>query len=227
MEIVFFLALFLALPSLLYVAGRFAGRGVWGLVLARYEKRGGSAYRATQVPVWLPGKAPLSVKLAAISSFLLGQMVIPGALAALAGLIISLEMLGRAGQAADNEAPLIYILTLSAPTGLFVAGGLLSVGLHLLRRAPDAAQRARSMGRWSVIHNLVLLAALLVTCGLRRDLWPCVTYVMISLAQAALLFVAARALDVYALAEAGENLPAPNAAEAPAPAPATSPVVVR
>ena len=89
----------LLLPSLLYVAGRIAGRDVWGLVLSRYEKRGGSAYRAAEVPIWVPGKTPWSVKLAALTSFLLGQMVIPGALAALVGVVISVEMLGRSLEA--------------------------------------------------------------------------------------------------------------------------------
>ncbi|MDI1436914.1 hypothetical protein [Polyangium sorediatum] len=197
----------LLLPSLLYVAGRIAGRDVWGLVLSRYEKRGGSAYRAAEVPVWVPGKTPRSVKLAAITSFLLGQMVIPGALVALVGLVISLEMLGRPVEAME---PAILILTLSAPSGLYVAGSLLGLGILMLRRGPDAAARARWVGRWSALHNVLLVAALLVLCGPKRDIVPIVAYAFVSLVHAALLFAAARALDAHDEAQAGENLPAPG-----------------
>ncbi|MDC3989490.1 hypothetical protein KEG57_54035 [Polyangium jinanense] len=207
MEIVILVVGFLLLPSLLYMVGRVWGRDVWGLVLSRYETRGGSAYRAAEVPVWVAGKAPRSVKAAAITSFLLGQMVIPGALAALVGLVISLEMLGRPVEAME---PVVLILTLSAPSGLFVAGSLLGLGLLLLRRGPNAAARARWVGRWSVIHNVLLVATLLVVCGPKRDIVPILVYACVSLAHAALLFVAARALDAHDLAQAGENLPSPG-----------------
>ncbi|MDI1479131.1 hypothetical protein [Polyangium sp. y55x31] len=209
MENVILVVGFLLLPSLLYVVGRIAGRDVWGLVLSRYEKRGASAYRAAEVPVWVPGKAPRSVRAAAITSFLLGQMVIPGALAALVGLVMCLEMLGRSPGVMDR---MVLILTLSAPSGLYVAGALLMLGSLLLRRGPNAAARARWIGRWSVLHNVLLIAALLVACGPKRDLVPIVVYALISLAHAALLFVAARALDAHDLSQAGENLPSPGEA---------------
>lgn len=209
MENVILVAGFLLLPSLLYVVGRIAGRDVWGLVLSRYEKRGSSAYRAAEVPVWVPGKAPRSVRAAAITSFLLGQMVIPGALAALVGLVMCLEMIGRSPGAMER---MVIILTLSAPSGLYVAGALLMLGVLLLRRGPNAAARARWIGRWSVLHNVLLIGALLVACGPKRDIVPIVAYALVSLAHAALLFVAARALDAHDLSQAGENLPSPGEA---------------
>lgn len=200
MEIVLFLALFLAVPSLLYVGGRIAGRGVWGLVLARYEKRGAGAYRAVDVPIWVPGKAPIVVKLAAITSFLLGQMVVPGALAALAGLVVSLEMLGRPVEAMQ---PVIFVLTLSAPTGLYVAGGLLAAGILLLRRDPNAAAQSRAVARFSIVHNVVLILALLAASRFGDGaVLACIAYALVSIGQAALLLAAARALDARARADA-------------------------
>ncbi|MDI1444717.1 hypothetical protein [Polyangium sp. 6x1] len=207
MEIVILVVGSLLLPSLLYVVGRVAGRDVWGLVLSRYEKRGGSAYRAAEVPVWVPGKTPRSVKVAAITSFLLGQMVIPGALAALVGLVVSLEMFGRPVEAME---PIVLILTASAPSGLFVAGSLLGLGVLMLRRGPNAAARARWVARWSMVHNVLLILTLLIVCGAKRDIVPIVAYALVSLAHVALLFVAARALDAHDEAQAGENLPAPG-----------------
>jgi len=195
----------LLIPGLLYAGGRVTGRGVWGLVREGYKSRGVGAYRAAPEAVWKEGKAPLVVHAAAISSFLLGQMVIPGAIAALVGLLVSMEMLMKSGESIEW---MVVILTLSAPTGLFVAGGLLAAGLALMRRSAGASKLARRIG-WSAIgHNVALVAAIGVVAMFKPSdeavLFP-IGYAFISCMQALLLLSAARALDARDAAEARDR----------------------
>lgn len=194
-------ALFVTVPLTLYFSGRAAGRDVWGLFLQGYEKRGSGAYRAQITPVWATGKPPLSVHLAAITSFILGQMVVPGALAALLGLVVSLEILSR-GVHSPGEY-VIHVLVLSAPTGLMIGGKLLSVGLSLLQRADGAVENARKVARFSIIHNVVLLVAMAVLfiAGAAEAVLLTVVYSTISIAQACLLHRAARAVEEHSVAE--------------------------
>lgn len=202
MEFAAFLALLFAVPTLLYVAGRHSGRGVWGLVVRGWEERGAGAYRSAKVPVFVRGTAPFSVKVAAATSFLLGQMIVPGVFAALVGFIASLSMLGSSTEPVE---PLILILTLSAPSGLWVAGGLLGAGMFLLRRDPSAAQVARRVSRLSITHNVVLVLAVTVMALLHEGpddgVWLPVIYAFVSILQAAVLLVAAQALDERAAEE--------------------------
>ncbi len=188
-------------PATLYFAGRSAGGGVWGLFLRGYEKNGPGAYRAQIKPIWVSGKPPLSVHLAAITSFILGQMVVPGALAALVGLIVVAEFLSRGVHGPGDYV--VLILMLSAPTGLLIGGRLLSVGLLLLQRAEYAAQNARKLAFFSIGHNVALLALLgVVYFGAKNDAvyFPAV-YACISISQAILLLKAARAVDAHGEAE--------------------------
>jgi len=206
MELLYLLALILPLPLVLYVIGLDRGRGAWGLVFRGFVQRGSSAYRAAEVPVWKEGKAPLAVHAAAITSFVLGQMVLPGGLAALVGFLMLPEVLTRSG----GSEPLLVVLVLSAPTGLYVAAALLSAGSAMLRRDADASEKARKAGRWAIGHNVLLLVAI-AACALGSFdafyLGP-VAYALVSLAQAALLLRAARSLDAYAEAQA--RMPAPS-----------------
>src|SRR5262245_6271987 len=80
----------LLLPATLYFALRFGKRGAWGVVLDRYETRGEGAYRRVRLPTWKLGKAPISVQIAAVTSFFLGQMVVPGGLVAMIGVVFAL-----------------------------------------------------------------------------------------------------------------------------------------
>ena len=83
-----FLLLMLVVPFSVYEAHR-GGRGpAWGLVAAGREQRGRGVYRGTRSTLWTPGSAPLAVRLAALSSFFLGQMIVPGALAAVVGVLL-------------------------------------------------------------------------------------------------------------------------------------------
>jgi len=186
----------LLVPVALYVVGRFTSPGVWGLVLRGYEKPSASTYRAAPRPVWEKGKAPLIVHVAALSSFLLGQMVVPGGLASLAGLVASAEVLSTNGT--NDPSFVIPLLTLSAPTGLYIAGRLLGTGLALIRRDPGAATSARKIARFSIVHNVILMAAIgasHLVRGSGNDVLFVVVYAVVSIVQAVIVQRAAKALD--------------------------------
>jgi hypothetical protein len=177
------------------------GRGArWGMVAAGREARG-VGYRATSNQRWKDGAAPPIVRIAAFTSFFLGQMIVPGALAALLGFAISVV-----GLASGRPEPLVVLTELSAPTGLFVAASLLSAGSAMLRRAPDAGAAARRAVRWALGHNLALLLGLVVV-GVAESaqsptahlavLAPFALYATVSIAQALVVRAAARALQAY------------------------------
>ncbi len=210
MDLLFLLALILPLPLVLYLIGLDRGRGAWGLTFRGFVRRGSSAYRAVEVPVWKDGKAPLAVHVAAISSFILGQMVVPGALLALVGMLMLLDTLGNL----SGPEPLLVVLMLSAPTGLYVAGALLAAGSAMLRREADAAAEARRAAYWALGHNVVLLVALGACAlgGLHEIYLGPAIYAGVSIAQALLLLHAAGALDAYTEAQA--RAPAPSAIDA-------------
>jgi hypothetical protein len=198
-------SLALIVPVTMYLSGRMAGRDTWGLLLRGYEQRGAGAYRAQIKPVWVAGKAPLSVHLAAISSFILGQMVVPGALASLVGLIVALEIIAHGMNTPGDYV--IVVLTASAPTGLMIGGRLLTVGLGLMQREEGAVEKARKLARFSIIHNVVLLFSMGVIFALGGNdelIFP-VIYQCMSIAQATLLLKAARAVEVHGEAEARDR----------------------
>jgi hypothetical protein len=187
--------LLLPVPVALYVLARYFGRGAWGLVPGTPMLQGVGAYRAAAQSVWVRGKAPMAVRVAAISSFVLGQMLFPGALAALAGLVAMMDMLGR-----SKFSPGLLFLTLSAPTGLIVAGKLLGTGVAMLKRDADAAISARRTAAWALWHNAALMVAMACAALAEKDgLWFLLPgiYAAISVAQALLLRHAASALEAY------------------------------
>jgi hypothetical protein len=202
-------AFVIAVPVTLYFAGRLGGRNMWGLFLRGYEKHGSGAYRAQMSPVWVAGKPPIAVHIAAITSFILGQMVIPGSLAALLGLVISLEIIFREMHSSGDYV--IVLLMLSAPTGLYIGAKLLDTGLALMQRAENAAERARRLARLSILHNLVLLLAMILVGGFVSSdaIWFPVVYAFVSIAQAGSLTRAARAVDAHRDAEAHDRELAP------------------
>lgn len=191
----------LVVPLTLYFSGRVAGRNVWGLFLRGYEKHGAGAYRAQLRPVWVAGKPPLSVHLAAASSFILGQMVVPGALAALVGWLVGFEILARGIHSAHDYV--VLILMLSSPTGLMIGGRLLGVGLGLLQRSENASKKARSLAYFSLGHNvalLVLLGLVQVFSPSDSAYFPAI-YACISILQAIGLLKAARDVEAHDAAE--------------------------
>jgi hypothetical protein len=205
--------LVVTVPLTLYLSGRSSGRNMWGLLLRGYEKHGAGAYRAHVAPVWVAGKPPLSVHIAAISSFILGQMVVPGGIAALLGLVVSLELLSRGVHGPGDYV--IFVLQLSVPTGMLIAGRLLTVGLGLLQRAEGVVQKARSVARLSIIHNVVLLACMggIYAMATNDAVYFPAGYACVSIAQAVVLLVAARAIDAHGAAEARDRELAPPPAQ--------------
>jgi hypothetical protein len=204
------LLILLVVPIGLYL---FHGRGrgsAWGLVPAGEEVRGAGAYRETRVRTWKRGEAPLSVRVAALSSFFLGQMILPGGLAALVGLMVTATAIAK-----GNAPPLLIILTLSAPTGLVVAAQLLAAGSAMLAHADDAAQKARVAVRWALGHNVVLLFAI----GMGALAEPReadygalpALYAVFSIAQALLVRHAASVIEAYRARQ--DDDPAPVEAE--------------
>jgi hypothetical protein len=197
------LAVLSVVPSLLYFGQR-RGRGPgWGLVAASEQKVGQGAYRETHVKRWKRGMAPPVVRIAALSSFFLGQMVVPGGLAAIAGVVFVLVE--------SKPTAAWYVLVLSAPTGMWVAGLLLSAGWTMLESGSRAVFKARRAASWAIGHNLVLMVALGFAVAFdRRDptvaLLPCV-YACVSVAQAVVVQWAASAIAAYD--EARKNDPAP------------------
>jgi len=207
MDVMFLLLLTIPIivPAAMYFSGRSAGRKMWGLVLRGYEKHGAGAYRVQVRPVWAAGKPPLSVHIAAISSFILGQMVVPGVFAALVGLVVSFEILFR-GPHSPGEY-VILVLMGSVPTGLMIGGRLLNIGLILLQREEGAAQKARDLARFSLIHNavLILLMLLVYAFGGNDAVYFPVAYQLVSIAQALLLMKAASAIDAHDAIEARDR----------------------
>ena len=208
-------ALCLTLPTLLYLGfGR--GRGAeWGLVSTDRESVGEGAYRRAHVKRWKLGSAPLVVRAAAVSSFFLGQMIVPGALAALLGFAMLFE--------SHRVPPLWWVLQLSSPTGLAVAGLLLSAGWAMLARDPSAVVKARRAASWAIGHNLALLLGLgfAVSADPEQALVavPCCIYACFSIGQAVVVRRAAAALTAYDAAQAQDAAPADPAVVAVAAAP--------
>ncbi len=197
----------LLLPCGLYfVHGGGRGR-VWGLVSAGEAVRGAGAYRETRAPLWKRGSAPLVVRVAALSSFFLGQMIVPGALAALIGIVATFENVTH-----GHPSPVLIVIQLSAPTGLLVAAYLLSAGSGMLDRADDAVLRTRRAARWALGHNLVLLAGLGVAVALAPNeveyaAMPAL-YACFSIAQGLVVRRAAASLEGYSALQSQLDVPA-------------------
>jgi len=200
MELLFAVAAFLTLPTLLYFVGS-RSKDVWGLVRKGKVMNGTGLYRAAPTTVWACGNAPVSVRVAAFTSFLLGQMIIPGAFAALVGFVAVLGMLSH-----QHLSVALLVIQGSAPTGLIVAWRLLGAGSAILRRAPDAVAEARKAARWELWHNGVLGAGLVISAfvGDRDERTGCLMVavpVVLALAHGVLLVRAAFALEAYNAAQ--------------------------
>jgi hypothetical protein len=203
----FFLALVLVVPAGLYFFNGGGRAPVWGLVAAGEKVQGDGAYRRARVTLWKRGSAPLSVRIAAISSFFLGQMIGPGGLAALVGMVVTLESLNK-----GHVSPLLVIIQLSSPTGLLVAAYLLSAGSAMLARADDAVPKARRAVQWAIGHNLVLLVGLGAGAALEPSeaafAVPAAIYCCVSIAQALLVRRAASSIESYTARQNEEPAPA-------------------
>ncbi|WP_437311141.1 hypothetical protein [Sorangium sp. So ce388] len=202
-----------------YIALRVSGRRAWGVVQDGHVSQGAGVYRSVAVPTWKRGSPPVVVRAASFSSLLLGQMVVPGGLAALLGLLLLLESLGKTWR---EPLLLLGVLILSAPTGLAVGVKLLIAGQAMARRAPGAIASTRLAARWAIRHNLALSAGLAFVPFLEPAFEPpqivllafCYGYVAVSLAHALLLRRAASALEAYDAAQEADPAPADPAISA-------------
>jgi len=185
--------LFSIIPFILYFGQGGGHARSWGVVAAGEEQLGAGAYRQQRVMRWKPGSAPLVVRVAAMTCFYLGQMVVPGGFLALAGLAFVFE---------PPTPPTVWtVLELSAPSGMIVATLLLAAGWTMLEGAPTAVQAARRAWRWAVVHNVGLAVALtLAASSDPHEREACVVpliYAGVSIAQALLVWRAAAAVEAY------------------------------
>lgn len=201
-------------PALAYLACG-AGRGrIWGLLPAGETFRGEGAYRQTAVATWKQGVAPRPVRIAAFSCFVLGQMVVPGTLFALFMVLAGLNDFvlaswlhdGLPGEPPSAASPMAWVFFLPAPTGIYVACRLLSAGLALLRRAPEAVHLARRTARFALGHHVFVLVLVLATASVWGMDFPAgiplgMGAACVALGQALLLLEGAASLEAYSAAQ--------------------------
>ncbi|MBK8695207.1 MAG: hypothetical protein IPN17_23760 [Deltaproteobacteria bacterium] len=186
----------------------------WPDALLRWLPRG--QFRDAVVPKFRADGPPMEVRFAALGSWVLGAMFVPGLLMGLLGLV----MMG---------------LGLVSIPGLILAGRLFFLGRPLLLGEPGAADRARSLAQFARILNYVVLAICGVgvlsqvpevlrhgaasnALGLMALSLSVAVYAGISLAHASLLDRAAKAIDgegVATLAPGGVRIDAQGAAVMP------------
>jgi len=161
---------------------------------------GEGAYRRTHVLRWKRGQAPRVVRIAALSSFYLGEMVVPGALAAAAGALYILLI----GLCEAMPERMVWVLVLAAPTGLLVAHLVFKAGRDLLKRSPEAPDSAVLAATWAIFHNVALLAGLHwaaeatgETAVIGVPVLPFVVYACVSLVHAVLILTAVSATTEY------------------------------
>lgn len=183
--------LVLVVPTALWFGTRDEASELWPPRVVGTEDVGRGEFREAHVPT-LRAEIPGVVRAAAIGSWVLGCMFVPGLLLGLVGLVV----MG---------------LGLVSVPGLVLAARLFLLGKPLLRGEPEAAPKARSAARFAVILNAFVLAlcgvGLAVTLsdvarhGFRAEggmvlmVLAVVAYAGLSLGHAALLRRAADAIE--------------------------------
>jgi hypothetical protein len=200
----------LVLPTAATVLWERSWRTAWGIVSDGWVPAGEGAYREVLVARRSAGRAPNAVLVAAWSCFFLGQWIVPGALVAFVGLMVSAEI-----PWARN--PVLIVSALSAPSGLLLAARNLGLGAGLLSRDFAIEARARSTARWTFVHNGVLIAAMVVAAVFDGDEEAIVmagttcVWALVSVAHAVLLRRAASSIERH---EAREWIPEAEPASA-------------
>lgn len=203
MGVVAFLAALLLLPVLCY--GAYGSSPlVWGRIAEGHRRLRADVYRSHlggPETRWIEGHPPWIVRIAAFTSFCLGQMILPGIPGAVLMIVVAI-----ASTIEGPADPLLMGLALSMPSAIFVAVKLLGAGIGLLQRGPHAAARARSAAAWELGHNAALCAYLLGIVGLGGapgdEAHVCgllAALDVLAMLHAGLLFRAANALDAYDL----------------------------
>ena len=209
MSIVVLLVAVLIIPVLIYCAHD-TSRLTWGTIHDGPRPARASAYRVHHdaTPIrWIEGGPPWIIRIAAFTSFCLGQMIIPAIPAATFFIVLSVA---RALEGPVD--PVLIGLGISMPSAIMVALRVLGAGIGLLQRGPHAASQARSAARWELGHNLALSGFLLAflcfgdPTGDERAFYGLLASLgLVAILHAALLFRAASALDAHDVAaEASE-----------------------
>jgi hypothetical protein len=172
---------FICLPVAAVTAQHSEARERWTFRDRTPVGHGEGAFRQAEVvAVGAPETVPRVISLAALTSYFCGVSIIPGALAGLVGVFV-------------------YGLGLVSIPGIVVAWRIARAGGALMRRAPDAPERARSAANWAIALNVVGIAAMVVVPFFDAS-WSAfatfsVIYQCCSLAQAALMRRAASVLE--------------------------------
>jgi len=204
MGIVVFLVAVLLIPVLIYCAHD-TSRLIWGRLEEGRRRGCVSAYRAHvhesegQPTRWIEGSPPWIIRLAAFTSFCLGQMIIPAVPGAIFFIVLSVA---RALEGSVD--PGLIGIGLSMPSAIMVALRVLGAGIGLLQRGPHAASQARSAARWELVHNLGLCVFLLGFLAVGRATGDeqivyglLIVVSVLAMLHAGLLVAAANALDAY------------------------------
>lgn len=142
------LIVFWSVVTVLVLRARHAWR--WGEISEAPTMVGEGAYRQTLVRTVRPRSVPACISWAAGLGFVWAALTflvfVPAGL-----LLVELESVG---------APWLLVLVLLAISGLGLAGMLLVAGTSLLRCRPNAAQRAKAAGWWSLLHHAAVLSTM-------------------------------------------------------------------
>lgn len=204
MGIVVFLVAVLLVPVLIYCAHD-TSRLIWGRIHEGQRSGPVSAYRAHLGHVeepkvhWIEGSPPWIIRVAAFTSFCLGQMIIPAVPGAIFFIVLSVA---RAIEGPVD--PGLIGLGLFMPSTIMVALRVLGAGIGLLQRGPHAASQARSAARWELVHNVgfcvfVLAFQILARPAGDEQLGSFLLFAvsLVAMLHSGLLFAAADALDAY------------------------------
>lgn len=150
---------FAVLQAVTYVVNERRHRGAWVREVAYVHAeavpgasfRGADAADRAYVGPELRPRAPLHVRAVALWSIGMGQMLIPGGLAAVGG-------------------AMMYGIGLVGIPGCILAARIWALGPALLRAEPGVVQRARDTARFAFILNAIVLAVA-AAFGLDGDLW--------------------------------------------------------
>lgn len=171
---------------------------LWGHRIVASWLQGKSPYRSRKTIHIEDVREPRSVRATAILTALLGGMIVPGGLAAIAGVIYAVATISEGRVPSNAEDITVFLIALSAPSGVVIAVRCLRLYTPMLNNAPGVARRMRSLAIHSGIHNVLLVMiysayALSPQAEPLQLLWA--TYPLVSLVHVGMLVSAARSID--------------------------------
>jgi hypothetical protein len=195
-----FVLLLLAAAPLLFVISalvRPAMHALWGRRIAADSTGGPGPYRGHRRITGKDHLEPTVVRVTSLLSALLGGMVVPGVPAAIVAIVVIFCALAKLDAPHSANDVLIFLVALSAPSGIVIAGRSLAVYGPMLKNEADVVVRMRRLAWHSGIHNLILLGIYVVhavhTGSLEGAVWG--IYCVVSLIHVALLAVSARTIE--------------------------------